>query len=112
MPMDVDSHTRTVYSHARVFTITFDRRHGSASPTAELVEERRGARMTAAQATIVDGGPDLLASAVAIKPVLARNAAEAETLRALPSESFAALRDAGMFKLTVPRRFGGHEVPF
>ena len=39
-----------------------------------------------------DGGPELLASAVAIKPVLARNAAEAETLRRLPPESFDALR--------------------
>lgn len=68
--------------------------------------------MTAAQATIVDGDPDLLASAVAIKPVLARNAAEAETLRRLPPESFDALRDAGLFRLTVPRRFGGHEAPF
>ena len=70
--------------------------------------------MTTAEATTTRDphARELVANAAAIKSILAANAAEAEAERRLPAESVAALTDAGMFKLTVPRRFGGHEVPF
>jgi 3-hydroxy-9,10-secoandrosta-1,3,5(10)-triene-9,17-dione monooxygenase len=70
--------------------------------------------MTTAEATTPRDAHahELIANAAAIKSILASNAAEAEVQRRLPPASLAALVDAGMFKLTVPRRFGGHEVPF
>jgi 3-hydroxy-9,10-secoandrosta-1,3,5(10)-triene-9,17-dione monooxygenase len=70
--------------------------------------------MTTAEAMIADDAQasELVASAAAIRPTLARNAAQAEEQRRLPPESVDALVEAGLFRLTVPRRFGGHEVPF
>jgi alkylation response protein AidB-like acyl-CoA dehydrogenase len=44
------------------------------------------------------------------RPVLERNAAEAEAERRIPEESIDALAAAGAFKVTVPRRFGGYEM--
>jgi len=55
---------------------------------------------------------DLIARATALKPLLAGNAAETDARRLLPEENVAALAEAGLFSLTVPRRFGGLEVPF
>jgi alkylation response protein AidB-like acyl-CoA dehydrogenase len=43
-------------------------------------------------------------------PLLARNAEQAERERRIPEESIAALEEAGLFRITVPRRFGGYEV--
>ena len=70
--------------------------------------------MTTAEAAIADGAQahELVANAASIKSILARNAVETEEQRRLSPESVAALAEAGAFKLTVPRRFGGHEVPF
>jgi alkylation response protein AidB-like acyl-CoA dehydrogenase len=70
--------------------------------------------MTTVEATIVEGAGahELVAAARSIQPTLARNAAEAEVQRRLPPETLAVLTEAGLFRLTVPRRFGGHEVPF
>ncbi len=55
---------------------------------------------------------ELVANAMALAPMLARNAAEAESARRLPDENVSELTEAGLFRLTVPRRFGGCEVPF
>lgn len=55
---------------------------------------------------------ELLERARALKPLLARNAAQAEDERRIPEESIAALEEAGLFKITKPKRFGGYEVPF
>jgi alkylation response protein AidB-like acyl-CoA dehydrogenase len=42
-------------------------------------------------------------------PVLRAHADWSEEYRALPQESLAALNDAGIFKMRVPRRYGGYE---
>jgi 3-hydroxy-9,10-secoandrosta-1,3,5(10)-triene-9,17-dione monooxygenase len=53
---------------------------------------------------------ELLERAAALRPVLERNAAKGEEERRIADESIDALVEAGLFKITVPRRFGGHEV--
>ncbi len=53
---------------------------------------------------------DLLDGARALAPVLARHAGQGDHDRRLPEEAIGALADGGMFKLAVPRRYGGHEV--
>jgi 3-hydroxy-9,10-secoandrosta-1,3,5(10)-triene-9,17-dione monooxygenase len=53
---------------------------------------------------------ELLERAAALRPVIERNAAKGEADRRIADESIEALVDAGLFKITVPRRFGGHEV--
>jgi alkylation response protein AidB-like acyl-CoA dehydrogenase len=53
---------------------------------------------------------DLLARAAAVRAVLERNAAKGEEDRRIADESIDALVEAGLFKITVPRRFGGYEV--
>jgi 3-hydroxy-9,10-secoandrosta-1,3,5(10)-triene-9,17-dione monooxygenase len=54
---------------------------------------------------------ELVERAEALKPLLARNAAEAEETRRIPEENIAAVKEAGLFKIMTPRRFGGYEVP-
>ena len=53
---------------------------------------------------------ELLERAAALRPVLERYAAKGEEDRRIADESIDALVEAGLFKITVPRRFGGHEV--
>jgi 3-hydroxy-9,10-secoandrosta-1,3,5(10)-triene-9,17-dione monooxygenase len=53
---------------------------------------------------------ELLERAAALRPVLERNAAKGEEDRRIAAESIEALVEAGLFKITVPRRFGGYEV--
>ncbi len=65
-----------------------------------------------ATAVDVPSKEELLERAEALKPLLVRNAAEAEEARRIPEESIAALTEAGLFRVVVPRRFGGYEVPF
>jgi alkylation response protein AidB-like acyl-CoA dehydrogenase len=55
---------------------------------------------------------ELVERAEALKPLLLRNAPEADETRRIPEESIVALTEAGLFKVMVPRRFGGYEVPF
>ncbi len=55
---------------------------------------------------------ELVAAARALVPVLSARAGTAESLRRLPSESFADLKAAGLHKMYVPRRFGGFEMPW
>jgi alkylation response protein AidB-like acyl-CoA dehydrogenase len=54
---------------------------------------------------------ELVARANEIGPILARNAPDAEGARRLPDETIDAIAQAGLLKITVPRRFGGYEVP-
>jgi len=54
---------------------------------------------------------ELVERAAAVRPVLERNADEAEATRRIPQENIDVLRDAGLLKVTVPRRFGGYEAP-
>ncbi|MGL5860419.1 MAG: acyl-CoA dehydrogenase family protein, partial [Phycicoccus sp.] len=53
---------------------------------------------------------ELVELARALAPLIARNAAEGEQERRVVEESVRALADAGLLKLTVPRRYGGHET--
>src|SRR5262252_2913972 len=52
----------------------------------------------------------LIDRATALRPLLERNADEAERTRRIPQENIDALRESGMLKITVPRRYGGYEV--
>ncbi|GHE15415.1 acyl-CoA dehydrogenase family protein [Streptomyces alanosinicus] len=54
----------------------------------------------------------LKASAAALVPLLRQNAARTEEDRKVAEENIAALSGAGLFRLTVPRRLGGHEADF
>ncbi len=55
---------------------------------------------------------ELVARAKALRPLLQKNAAKTEDDRRVPEESIRAIADAGLFRITVPRRYGGYEVPF
>jgi len=58
----------------------------------------------------IDLREELLARAARLVPLLERNSAQAERDRRLPDENVEALTEAGLWKITVPRRFGGFEV--
>ena len=59
--------------------------------------------------TTVDAD-ELIRRATELQPLLARNAAQAEADRRIPEENIEAIRDAGLFKLMIPKRLGGHET--
>src|ERR1051326_4679747 len=48
--------------------------------------------------------------ALALRPLLTANAQETDTLRRLPDANVKALKDAGLCRLMVPKRFGGHQT--
>lgn len=52
----------------------------------------------------------LVATASSLRGLLAENAAAADRDRRVPDAVVEALADAGLFRLTVPRRYGGHEA--
>ncbi len=52
----------------------------------------------------------LLARAREVRPILQSNAAETDSLRRLPEDVVRALRDNGLCRLMVPRRFGGYQT--
>jgi alkylation response protein AidB-like acyl-CoA dehydrogenase len=54
---------------------------------------------------------ELIQRAVDLQPLLAKNAAQTEADRRVVEENIQAIKDAGLFKITVPKRFGGYEVP-
>lgn len=60
------------------------------------------------QAAVPPG--ELIARAAALVPLLAENAARTEADRLVAAENIAALEEAGLFRLTQPRRFGGQET--
>lgn len=68
--------------------------------------------MTATTSASVDvpDAAELLTRIREIQPLLARNAAQGEKDRRVVEESIAALTDAGAFRITVPRRYGGYET--
>jgi 3-hydroxy-9,10-secoandrosta-1,3,5(10)-triene-9,17-dione monooxygenase len=63
------------------------------------------------QETTASTRAELVERAESLRPILERNAVEAETTRRIPQENLDALREAGLLKITVPRRYGGFEVP-
>jgi 3-hydroxy-9,10-secoandrosta-1,3,5(10)-triene-9,17-dione monooxygenase len=54
----------------------------------------------------------LVARAAALVPMLREHAAVAEQARRVPQESFNALSQAGVFKMTAPKAHGGYEADF
>lgn len=63
------------------------------------------------QTTVASAAP-LMERATALVPLLRDNAARTEADRRVTEENIQALADAGLFRLAVPRRFGGHETDF
>src|SRR5579864_24041 len=63
------------------------------------------------QETATSMRAELVARAESLRPILERNAVETERTRRIPQENLDALREAGLLKITVPRRYGGYEVP-
>ena len=53
---------------------------------------------------------ELVARVKELHPLLARNAAAGEKDRRVVEESIQAMTDAGLFKLAVPKRYGGYET--
>lgn len=53
---------------------------------------------------------DLVDRARALVPLLTRNATRTEADRRVPDDSIRAIQDAGLFRIMVPRRFGGSET--
>lgn len=71
--------------------------------------------MTAVSDVVINDAPstqELFERARGLQPLLARNATQTEADRRIPEENIAAIREAGLFRLMVPRRFGGHQVSF
>jgi alkylation response protein AidB-like acyl-CoA dehydrogenase len=54
--------------------------------------------------------PDLISRAEAITPSLRARAADLDEARQLPADLVAELKEAGFFRMFVPRSHGGHEV--
>ena len=65
---------------------------------------------TEAAAPAVPTAAELVARARALQPLLAANAVKGEADRRVAEESIQAMVDAGLFKLAVPRRYGGYET--
>ncbi|MCO4252133.1 acyl-CoA dehydrogenase family protein [Pseudarthrobacter raffinosi] len=53
---------------------------------------------------------DLIATAASFKDMLRESAREIDETRRVPEHVIEALADAGLFKLGVPKRYGGHEA--
>ncbi len=53
---------------------------------------------------------ELVARAKALRPLLQKNAAKTEEDRRVAEENIQAIADAGLFRITVPKRYGGYEV--
>lgn len=53
---------------------------------------------------------DLIERAKALRPLLQKNATRTEDERRVPEENIQAIAEAGLFRITVPRRYGGDEV--
>lgn len=60
--------------------------------------------------TTVPDVATLVERAASIRPLLERNAERTDSLRRLPDEVVAAVRDNGLCRVMVPRRLGGYET--
>ncbi|MAU81704.1 MAG: oxidoreductase [Gordonia sp.] len=66
--------------------------------------------ITAPHTTDVPTSAELVARAQELKPLIAGNAAQGERDRRVVEESITALTEAGLFKISIPRRYGGFET--
>ncbi len=55
---------------------------------------------------------ELINRARALLPAIADRAAEADRIRRLPEATQAELRDAGLYRIYLPRRYGGYELDY
>lgn len=55
---------------------------------------------------------ELVGRAASLRPLLEKNAARTEEDRRVAEENIQAIADAGLFKITVPKRYGGYEANF
>jgi len=60
----------------------------------------------------IPGDEELVARARALAPGLAARADECERARRVPEKSIAELKEAGLFRLLQPKKFGGYEADF
>lgn len=58
----------------------------------------------------VKGASELPARAAALRPLLEKNAAATEANRRVTQDNIEAIQDAGLFRLWVPKRFGGYQA--
>lgn len=65
---------------------------------------------TVASRPLPDPARDLLARAAELVPLLRANAERTERERRIPEENLAALREAGLLRLSLPRAYGGYEL--
>jgi alkylation response protein AidB-like acyl-CoA dehydrogenase len=69
--------------------------------------------MATAESSVDTATPDaaeLVARVRELQPLLAKNAAVGEQDRRVAEESIQALTDAGIFRITIPKRYGGYET--
>ncbi len=64
----------------------------------------------AAAAFSISENAELLARASALVPLIREHRAEAEKLRRAPPQCIDAIHQAGLFRIFVPREYGGYEV--
>jgi alkylation response protein AidB-like acyl-CoA dehydrogenase len=63
-------------------------------------------------AGLIPSEAEILERARDLAPLLRENAARTEADRRVAEENIQAIKDAGLFKIAVPKRYGGYEVPF
>lgn len=68
--------------------------------------------LVSAPSPITNTAADLPQRAEQLLDLLRQNAPRAEQDRRVPEETIQALTEAGLFKITMPQRFGGHEADF
>jgi alkylation response protein AidB-like acyl-CoA dehydrogenase len=79
--------------------------------TVDAADSQEHAMTTTTRPSTADlAGATLPERAAALVPLLRANAARTEADRRVAEENIAALSEAGLFGLTVPRRFGGQEA--
>ncbi|OPX09139.1 oxidoreductase [Gordonia sp. i37] len=69
-----------------------------------------GTHGTGTTSAEIPSATELVARARELRPLLSANAAQGEKDRRVVEESITALTDAGLFKISVPRRYGGYET--
>jgi alkylation response protein AidB-like acyl-CoA dehydrogenase len=59
---------------------------------------------------LMSDSAELVRRAAKLRPLLEQNAEQTDSLRRLPDANVAALKEAGVCRLMVPKRFGGHQT--
>ena len=62
------------------------------------------------QSNQTDLAKSLLARAREMVPILAERAADAEHSRSIPAETIAVFKQAGLFRVIQPKRYGGYKL--